>query len=339
MHSDTDSTSHTLQVSEQEAGLRLDKYLATRLPNLSRSQLQRLIQAGQVRTSNGQATASARVQCDDTITVRIPPPRPARPLAEDIPLHILYEDDDLLVINKGPGMVVHPAPGHYTGTLVNALLHHCRTLSGIGGERRPGIVHRLDKDTSGALLIAKNDHSHHHLSAQLKSRQLRRDYLALVRGHLPDSQGVIDAPIGRHPKHRIKMAVVTTGGRSARTHYERFASWGPISLLKLRLESGRTHQIRVHMEHIKHPIIGDPSYGSAHWRLSGQPALERALRSFPRQALHAERVCFQHPTSGAWLTFHAPLPDDMGQLVALLQKAFGDVDDARGMRSPVAKSY
>jgi 23S rRNA pseudouridine1911/1915/1917 synthase len=249
-------------------------------------------------------------------------------VAEAIPLHILYEDDDLLVVNKAPDMVVHPAPGHYAGTLVNALLHYCRTLSGIGGERRPGIVHRLDKDTSGALLIAKNDHSHRHLSAQLKNRQLRRDYLALVRGHLTDLQGVIDAPIGRHPKNRIKMAVLATGGRSARTHYESIANWGPISLLKLRLESGRTHQIRVHLEHVKHPIVGDPVYGSANWRLSAQPALERALRTFRRQALHAERVCFEHPTSGACLTFHAPVPDDMGHLLTLLRQAFGDVNDA-----------
>lgn len=327
MRSDTDLKSYTLRVTEQEAGLRLDKYLAIRLPDLSRSQLQRLIHAGQVHTSQGRATASARVQCEETITVCIPPPRPARPAAEAIPLNILYEDDELLVINKAPGMVVHPAPGHYTGTLVNALLHHCRTLSGIGGERRPGIVHRLDKDTSGALLVAKNDRSHQHLSEQLKSRQLRRNYLAFVRGHLPAVQGIIDAPIGRHPKNRKKMAVVAAGGRSARTHYESITNWGPISLLKLRLESGRTHQIRVHLEHVKHPIIGDPIYGSPDWRLAGQPILERALQHFPRQALHAERVCFQHPMSGAWLAFHAPVPGDMRHLLSLLRQAFGDADD------------
>jgi 23S rRNA pseudouridine1911/1915/1917 synthase len=323
----TSSHSYTLRVTEQEAGLRLDKYLASRLPDLSRSQLQRLIHAGQVHTSHGRPTASTRVRCEETITVHIPPPHPARPAAEAIPLHILYEDDDLLVINKAPGMVVHPAPGHYTGTLVNALLHHCRTLSGIGGERRPGIVHRLDKDTSGALLIAKNDRSHRRLSEQLKSRQLRRDYLAFVRGQLPALQGVIDAPIGRHPKNRKKMAVVAPGGRSARTHYESITTWGPISLLKLRLESGRTHQIRVHLEHVKHPVIGDPIYGSTNWRLSGQPLLERALQNFPRQALHAERVCFQHPTSGVWLAFHAPVPDDMRHLLTLLRQVFGDIDD------------
>lgn len=336
MRSDSSPKSYTLQVTDKEAGLRLDKYLAARLPGLSRSQLQRLIHAGQVHASQGQVTASARVQYAATITVRIPPPCPARPAPEAIPLHVLYEDDDLLVINKAPGMVVHPAPGHHAGTLVNALLHHCPTLSGIGGVRRPGIVHRLDKDTSGALLIAKNDSSHRHLSAQLKSRQLRRDYVALVRGHLPALRGVIDAPIGRHPKNRKKMAVLPTGGRSARTHYESTATWGPISLLKLRLESGRTHQIRVHLEHVKHPIIGDPVYGSADWRLSGQPVLERILRTFPRQALHAERVCFQHPTSGDRLIFDAPVPDDMRHLLAGLRQAFGAITDSNTIANGIA---
>ena len=323
MHSDNSSLqSHTLRVTDDEVGLRLDKYLACRLTDQSRSQLQRFILAGCVQTSAGQASASYRVQAGDVITVRIPPPRPARPVAEALPLHILYEDDDLLVIDKSPGMVIHPAPGHYAGTLVNALLHHCQTLSGIGGERRPGIVHRLDKDTSGVLIVAKHDRSHRDLSAQLKNRHIRREYLAFIRGHMASAQGTIDAPIGRHPQQRTKMAVVPQYGRTARTHYESLASWGPVSLLKLSLETGRTHQIRVHLQHVNHPVIGDPLYGVSDWRLSGDPGLERVLRTFPRQALHAKRIHFRHPGSGEWLTFSAPLPDDMGNLYALLRQTF-----------------
>ena len=196
------SQHYALRVVADEAGIRLDKFLASHLPDLSRSRLQRLIQEGEVQTSRGQATASWRVQDGEMITVRVPPPRPARPAAQDLPLHILYEDDALLVINKPPGMVVHPAPGHRGGTLVNALLYHGRTVSGIGGEVRPGIVHRLDKDTSGVLLVAKHDHSHRHLAAQLKARQVKRRYITLVRGRMPAPQGTIDAPIGRHPRQR-----------------------------------------------------------------------------------------------------------------------------------------
>jgi 23S rRNA pseudouridine1911/1915/1917 synthase len=323
MHLDNSSPqSYTLRVTDDEAGIRLDKYLVARMTDLSRSQLQRLILQGCVQMSPGQVIASYRVQGGNVITVRIPPPRPARPVAEALPLHILYEDDDLLVINKAPGMVVHPGPGHHAGTLVNALLHHCQTLSGIGGERRPGIVHRLDKDTSGVLIVAKHDGSHRDLSAQLKSRHIRREYLAFIRGHMASAQGTIDAPIGRHRQRRTKMAVVPQYGRTARTHYESLATWGPVSLLRLSLETGRTHQIRVHLEHVSHPVIGDPLYGASDWRLSGHPRLERVLRTFPRQALHAKRIHFQHPGSGEWLTFSAPPPDDMGNLLALLRQTY-----------------
>jgi 23S rRNA pseudouridine1911/1915/1917 synthase len=317
---------YTLQVSASDAGTRLDKYLVSRLPDLSRSQLQRLIQEGQVHMSHGQATASSRVQEGESITVRVPPPRPARPAAEALPLRIIYEDEALLVIDKPPGMVVHPAPGHHHGTLVNALLFHCRTLSGVGGEVRPGIVHRLDKDTSGVLLVAKHDHSHRHLAAQLKARQLRRRYIALVRGRMPAPRGTIDAPIGRHPRQRQKMAVVAHYGRAACTHYQVLEAWGPISLLRLWLETGRTHQIRVHLTHVGHPVLGDPVYGSMSWRLPGHPALERALQSFARQALHAERVRFQHPESCRWMAFTAPLPEDMATLIAQLRQEYAGTD-------------
>ena len=306
-----------------EAGTRLDKYLASHLVALSRTQLQRLIHEGHVQLAYGVATASYRVQGGDRITLWVPPPQPARPAAEQIPLQIVYEDDSVLVLNKPPGLVVHPAPGHRSGTLVNALLFHCQTLSGVGGEARPGIVHRLDKDTSGLLLVAKHDRSHRHLAAQLKARQLRRCYMALVRGAMPASRGTIDAPIGRHPQQRKKMAVVTRSGRVARTHYQVLDAWGPISLLRVSLETGRTHQIRVHLAHVGHAVLGDAVYGVGAWHLPGHPSLERAVGAFPRQALHAEQVCFQHPDTDQWLEFTAPLPADMAGLIAQVQTAYG----------------
>jgi 23S rRNA pseudouridine1911/1915/1917 synthase len=314
--------SYTLEVTADQAGTRLDTYLAGHLPDLSRTQLQRLIQAGHVQTSQGRATASYRVHRGEIITLCVPPPQPAHLGAEAIPLRIVYEDAALLVIDKPPGMVVHPAPGHARGTLVNALLFHCPTLSGIGGEARPGIVHRLDKDTSGLLLVAKHDRSHRGLAAQLKTRQLQRCYLALVRGRMPAAQGTIDAPIGRHPQQRQKMAVVAHGGRAARTHYQVLEAWGPISLLRLSLETGRTHQIRVHLAHVGHAVLGDKVYGSGTWHLPGHPALEREVGAFPRQALHAVQVRFQHPESGLWLEFTAPLPDDMVTLLARLRQEY-----------------
>ncbi|MGQ4807339.1 Ribosomal large subunit pseudouridine synthase D [Candidatus Entotheonellaceae bacterium PAL068K] len=315
---------HRLQVAAGEAGTRLDKYLVTHLPDLSRSRLQRLIQEGTVYLARRQAAAGLRLREGDCLTVRVPPPPSARPAAEAIPLGILYEDEALVVVNKPPGIVVHPAPGHYHGTLVNALLSHCRNLSGVGGEVRPGIVHRLDKDTSGVLLVAKHDRSHQHLAAQLKARQLQRRYVALVRGRLPTPQGTIDAPIGRHPRQRHKMAVVRRTGRTARTHYQVVAVWGPVSLLRLRLETGRTHQIRVHLTHLGYPVVGDTVYGATSWHRPAGPELERALRAFSRQALHAERVRFQHPDTGTWLTCSAPVPEDMESLIAQLRCAYGE---------------
>lgn len=314
---------YTFQVAASAAGTRLDKYLVAQLPEVSRSQLQRLIQTGAVRLSRHQATTAARVREGETIVLHIPPPQPARPIAEAIPLRILYEDDALLVVNKPAGMVVHPAPGHAHGTLVNALLAHCRHLSGVGGVVRPGIVHRLDKDTSGVLLVAKHDRSHRHLAAQLQARRLQRRYVALVRGRLPTPHGTIDAPIGRHPRQRQKMAVVARAGRLARTQYQVEAVWGPVSLLRLTLETGRTHQIRVHLAHLGYPVVGDAVYGATSWRLPDHPELERVLRALRRQALHAERVRFQHPETGAWLTYSAPVPEDMERLMVQLQWAYG----------------
>ncbi|GIX46454.1 MAG: putative RNA pseudouridine synthase [Candidatus Tectimicrobiota bacterium] len=317
---------YRLPVSPQEAGSRLDAYLARRLASLSRTQAQRLIQQGHVQVERGRAEASYRLRGGEVIVVQLPPPRPPALTPQPLPLQVLYEDADLLVVNKPPGLVVHPAPGHAQDTLVNALLYHCRTLSGIGGELRPGIVHRLDKDTSGLLLVAKHDRSHRHLAAQLKARRLQRRYVALVRGRPPAPQGTIDAPIARHPRQRHKMAVVP-GGRPARTHYQVLATWGPVSMLQLTLETGRTHQIRVHLAHLGHPVLGDPLYGGGSLRCPQHPEVERALRAWKRQALHAEWIRFQHPSSGAWLEFSAPLPEDLAALIALLQQAYAGAPD------------
>ncbi len=306
---------YTLEVPDMAAGTRLDKFLAESLPDVSRTQIQRLIDEGQVNLARGKATARYRVRSGEHIHLQIPPPKPAHLMPEDIPLDIVYEDDALVVVNKPPGMVVHPAPGHEHGTLVNALLYHCKTLSGIGDEERPGIVHRLDKDTSGLMLVAKHDRSHRHLSDQLRDRTLSRRYVALVQGRLPAERGTIDAPIGRHPQHRQKMTVVESTGRDARTHYEVLESWGALSLVQLSLETGRTHQIRVHLAHINRPVIGDPVYGVKAVSLPRHPAIERWIRMFPRQALHARGLQFEHPETGETMVFAAALPDDLTGLL------------------------
>lgn len=321
--------SFVFEVADDEVGARLDKYLASQAPDLSRTQIQRLIAAGDVQVAAATVSTNYRVRRGDVVTLLVPPPRSATPVPEDLALTIVYEDTALLVINKPPGLVVHPAPGHASGTLVNALLFHCSNLSGVGGEERPGIVHRLDKETSGLLLVAKHDRSHRHLSAQLQARHLRRQYVALVRGRLPAAQGTIDAPIGRHPQHRQKMAVVTHSGRAARTHYQVLEAWGPLSLLRLRLETGRTHQIRVHLAHIGHAVVGDPVYGPGPVHVPTRPVLAQALRTFPRQALHAESLRFQHPESGVWMEYSAPLPADMATLVEQVRQAFGEAGETR----------
>ena len=297
--------------------------MASYLTELSRTQVQRLIQEGRATAASGPLTANYRVREGETITLHVPPPRPSELAAEPLVLDILHEDDDLLVIDKPAGLVVHPAPGHPGGTLVNALLYHCRSLSGIGGEARPGIIHRLDKDTSGLLLVAKHDRSHRHLAAQLKTRKLQRRYQALVHGAMPAQDGTINAPVGRHPTQRKKMAVVAHGGRAARTHYRVLEAWGVLSLLELALETGRTHQIRVHLASLGHPVLGDVTYGPGARRWPGRPALEQAMRAFPRQALHAAQVRFRHPTHGDCMTFSSPVPTDMAALLAQLRSLPG----------------
>ena len=291
---------------------RLDRYLAQHLPDLSRSRIQQLIEQGHVQV-NGQVCISkkASVQTGDRISLQIPAAQPLDLQPENIPLDILYEDDSLLIINKPAGLVVHPAPGHPAGTLVNALLAHCN-LPGIGGVQRPGIVHRLDKDTTGAIAIAKTDQAHQHLQAQLKAKTARREYLGIVYGSPKTDNGTIDLPIGRHPVDRKKMAVVPIekGGRSAVTHWRVKERLGNYTLMHFQLETGRTHQIRVHSAQMGHPIIGDPVYSSG--RSVGV--------NLPGQALHAWRLRLQHPVTQERIEVSAPLPPVFTKLLELLQR-------------------
>ena len=316
-------------VAAEDSGTRLDKYLVAHLPALSRSQLQRLIQEGQVGLTQGVVTASYRVREGDIITLHVPPPRPARPVAEALALPIVYEDNALLVIDKPPGLVVHPSPGHTSGTLVNALLFHCQTLSGIGGEERPGIVHRLDKDTSGAIVVAKDDATHRGLARQFAERQVKKRYLAIVRGNLRVAEGVIDAAVGRHPIFRQKMSTHTRAGRPAVTAFrvlERFAAY---TLVELHPRTGRTHQIRVHMAAMGHPLLGDATYGRRRQAAQGSPLAQR-LAWFRRQALHAWVLGFRHPATQEWHECCAPLPPDLEQLLTTLRADVyvADVDTA-----------
>ena len=285
-------------VPPEAAGLRLDHFLAARLSHLSRSRLQTLIKEGHIRIEGNPAKPGEKLRPGQIVTVHEPEAAPVTGTdAEAIPLHILYEDDDLLVLNKAAGMVVHPAAGNPTGTLVNALLHHCTSLSGIGGEQRPGIVHRLDKETSGCLVIAKNDLAHQGLSRQFAGRTIHKVYLALACGHFAKKSGVIEAEIARHPIHRKKMAVVKGGkGRASTTDYKVVRELPGASLVECTLHTGRTHQIRVHLKHLGHPLLGDELYG----RRAGHP----------RQMLHAWKLGFSHPRSGQWMEFEAPIPQD-----------------------------
>ena len=304
-----------IELVVEEAGERLDSYLAARL-DLSRSRLEQLIGAGDVTIDGVVPKKRYRPQVGDRIRVRVPPPEPAAATAEEIPLDIVYEDADLLVIDKPAGLVVHPAPGHPTGTLVNALLHHVQDLSGIGGVLRPGIVHRLDRDTSGLMIVAKNDTAHERLSAALRKRQIRRRYLTACWGHLPADAVTVDQPIGRHPTERKRMAILE-GGRRAVTHFRRLERWRAADLVSAELETGRTHQIRVHLLHIGHPVVGDRTYGEGREKgVSGPDRTWARLlaRRVPRQFLHAAELRFDHPRTGEEMHFEAALPDELQQV-------------------------
>ena len=309
-HSITPSLHHSLVFSGPST--RLDHWLAARLPDLSRARWQELIKEGHVRVNGQPKKPHYELRENDVVDYEIPPPQPTELVAQDIPLTILFEDSDILVLNKPPGLVVHPAPGHSDGTLVNALLHHCKDLQGIGGEQRPGIVHRLDRDTSGVLVIAKNETAMKRLAAQFKSREVRKQYAALVWGCPAPESGTIRTMIGRNPHDRKKMSAKPTSGRPAVTHYETVRKFPEASFLRIRIETGRTHQIRVHMAHIGHPVIGDTQYGRA--RKTNRPI------HAARQMLHAEQLAFAHPITGKTLEFTAPIPGDMQTLL----NQFGD---------------
>ena len=294
-----------LTAATEHAGVRLDAFLSAD-GALTRSQAARLIAEGRVRVNGKPAAKSARLSGGETVTVDVPQLRETALPPQDIPLDVVYEDDDVIVVNKPTGLVVHPAPGHPDGTLVNALLHHCGdSLSGIGGEKRPGIVHRIDRDTSGLIIAAKNDAAHLALSAQLKDHSLSRTYECLVTGNMKQDSGTVDAPIGRSSADRKKMAVVPTGRRAV-THWEVIARYPGVTHLRCRLETGRTHQIRVHMAYIGHPILGDTVYGA-----------KKPVPGLTGQCLHAAGLRFVHPRTGEPVELHCPLPPEF---TAMLQK-------------------
>ncbi|MBR5684416.1 MAG: RluA family pseudouridine synthase [Ruminococcus sp.] len=297
-----------LTASAEDAGSRIDKYIADNVGELTRSAVQGLIEKGLVLVNGKEVSKNCKLKAGDEVTVEIPEPEPMDAVPEDIPLDIVYEDDDLLVVNKPKGMVVHPAHGNYTGTLVNALLHHCGdSLSGINGVIRPGIVHRIDKNTSGLLIVAKNDASHLKLAEQIKAHSFTREYEAVACGFFKESEGTIDAPIGRHKTDRKKMCVTAENSRNAVTHYSVIKQYGGYAHVKLRLETGRTHQIRVHLSYIGHPVLGDDVYGKPYKGIEGQ-------------CLHARKIGFIHPSTGEYMEFESGLPDYFVSILARLEK-------------------
>jgi 23S rRNA pseudouridine1911/1915/1917 synthase len=315
------------EATDSDQGVRLDVFLSKCLPELSRTRVQALIKQGEVRLAGATIVdAKYRVKPGDRFELTVPPPVPAEPEGETIPLNILYEDDALIVIDKPAGLVVHPGAGHSSGTLVNALIAHCgASLSGIGGVARPGIVHRLDKDTSGVLVVAKTDQAHRALAAEFadhgRKGALERSYLALIWGTPPLPHGTIDAPIGRHPTSRTKMAVLPNKGRHAVTHYrvlETFGGHPPIaSLVECTLETGRTHQVRAHLAHLGTPVIGDPLYAQG---FKSKPRnlpepLRTKIMQLDRQALHAARLAFTHPKTGTLLEFNSQLPEELAEIL------------------------
>lgn len=297
-------------VEEKDNGLRLDKYLAEQMKDITRSFLQKLVKDGQITVDGIIQKSNYKLKIGQNVEVNIPPAEDTEILPEEIPLDILYEDDDLLVVNKPKNMVVHPSAGHYTGTLVNAVMFHCKdSLSGINGEIRPGIVHRIDKDTTGSLIICKNDESHLQIAEQIKEHSVNRIYRGIVSGRLKETEGTIEGDIGRHPTDRKKMAIVTRNGKPAITHYRVLEQYKNAAYVEFKLETGRTHQIRVHMASIGHPLLGDVVYGNPKnpYKLEGQ-------------TLHAMTIGFIHPRSKEYLEVSAPLPEYFEKLIEKFQK-------------------
>lgn len=301
-------------IAQEEEAKRLDSFLSLKKElGLTRSQVQRFIEDGFIKVNKVVAKSSHKLKTDDRVVIEIPPPKKLEVDAENIPLDIVFEDKDLIVINKPRSLVVHPAVGNYSGTLVNALLAHCQDLSGIGGVLRPGIVHRLDKDTSGLIVVAKSDLAHQALANQFKAKEIFKQYLALVHGKLKQAEGIIEANVGRHPRHRKRMAVMGVGGREAITQYKVINSFSfkeeDYSLVELILKTGRTHQIRIHMNSIGHSIVGDPAYGHRRevFRLTGQ-------------LLHSAKLGLTHPRTKKYMEFSADIPGDMERILKILQK-------------------
>lgn len=299
---------NVLQIEEAFVGVRLDIFLSTYYKDKSRSYIQGIIETENVQVNGKIKKSNYKLKLKDLVEFNIPEPVEMNVKAEEIKLDILYEDSDVIVVNKPQGMVVHPAAGIQSGTLVNALLAHCTDLSGINGVMRPGIVHRIDKDTTGALVVAKNDLAHNKLAKQLKDHTMTREYLALVEGIIKDEEGTIDEPLGRHPSQRIKIAVLKDG-RNAITHYKVIERFKEYTLIKCILETGRTHQIRVHMAYIGHPLVGDPVYG-----------FKKQKFNLKGQVLHAQKLGFIHPTSGEYMEFSATIPDYFSILIDNLKK-------------------
>lgn len=298
-----------LTAGQEAVGLRIDKYICEQTEGFSRSFIQKLLKEEKVLIAGKPVKANYKLTGSEEITIQIPQQMEPDILAENIPLDILYEDTDLLVVNKPKGMVVHPGAGHYSGTLVNALMYHCKDqLSGINGVLRPGIVHRIDQNTTGSLLVCKNDFSHNHIALQLKEHSITRKYRAIVHGNLKEDEGTVNAPIGRHPTERKKMAVNVKNGREAITHYRVLERFGQYTYIECQLETGRTHQIRVHMSSIHHPILGDDIYGPARCPISGLQG----------QTLHAMVLGFIHPRTNEYMEFSAPLPEYFGNLLKKL---------------------
>lgn len=308
------------KVLEEDRGERFDRFLQQRDLPLSRSRIKQLIEEGRFLINRRPAKPGIRLKAGDEISGSIPRPKALAVRAEDIPLHILGEDRDIIVVNKPPGMVVHPAPGSYTGTLVNALLSHCSDLSGINGVLRPGIVHRLDKFTSGVIVAAKNDLAHESLAKQFKTRSVEKRYLAVVYGHFPKREGVVNTSLGRHPKSRKMISIHTRRPRPAMTRWRVLEAMRYFTFLEIFPRTGRTHQIRVHLSSVGHPILGDPVYcRRKHLKNIGDSPVRARVEKFPRQALHASDLRFVHPHSGEPVAFHAPLPDDMREIIEFLR--------------------
>ena len=319
----TENESHksfSIQVTNTHQGKRLDQFLSETGLHLSRSQAKLLIQKHHILLNQKPAKASARVRPGDTVSGFVPEPEPLSLQAEPLPLTILYEDPSFIVIDKPPGMVVHPAYGNPSGTLVNALLYHCKDLAGINGVLRPGIVHRLDKDTSGVMVVAKDDGAFHHLTRQFKNRTVKKVYVAIVYGIFSQDEGLIDSAVGRHPSERKRMSTRTRKGRAAITRWKKLEEFHGCTLLEIFPQTGRTHQIRVHLSSVGHPVLGDPLYGrKGRPGAIHDPVLKECVRRMSRQALHAQRLEFTHPRTGERVQFVSPIPQDIEEVLECLR--------------------